>query len=79
MRIDQLQPAPTSAPPLEIPFQLLDSVLRHQAHLLALVESLRAAGLDESMVDASVRTLIDSYADDLTVAVRTMMKEPRHG
>ena len=79
MRIDQLQPPPTSAPSLEIPPQLLESVLRHQSHLSALITSLRAAGLGEDVVDASVRTLVDSYADDLTVAIRAMMKEPHHG
>ncbi|MEG3122353.1 hypothetical protein [Sphingomonas sp. GB1N7] len=79
MRIDQLQPTPTSAQPLEIPPQLLDSVLRHQSHLSSLVDSLRAAGLGEDVVAASVRTLVDSYADDLTVAIRAMMKEEHHG
>jgi len=79
VRIDQLQPTPTSAQPLEIPEPLLASVLRHQAHLAALIESLRAAGVDETMVEASVRTLMDSYAQDLTVAIRTMMKEPHRG
>ncbi len=79
MRIDQLQPTPTSAQPLEIPPQLLESVLRHQSHLASLVTSLRAAGLGEDVVEASVRTLVDSYAEDLTVAIRAMMKEPQHG
>ncbi len=79
MRIDQLRPTPTSAPPLEIPPPLLESVLRHQSHLAALVASLRAAGHGEDVVDASVRTLVDGYADDLTVAIRAMMKDPHHG
>ncbi|RYD18658.1 MAG: hypothetical protein EOP89_16815 [Lysobacteraceae bacterium] len=79
MRIDELQPSPTAAEPLEIPPELLASVQRHQAHLSALVVSLRAAGLGEDIVDASVRTLMDSYADDLTAAIRTMMKDPHHG
>lgn len=79
MRIDQLEPTPTSADPLEIPPELLDSVLRHQTHLSALVVTLRAAGLGEDTIDASVRTLVDSYANDLTVAIHAMMKEPRRG
>ncbi|GGE97272.1 hypothetical protein [Sphingomonas prati] len=79
MRIDQLQPTPTSAEPLEIPSQLLDSVYRHQAHLLELVASFRAAGLDEEMVDASVRTLVDSYAKDLTAAIHAMMEASPRG
>ncbi|HEX8553650.1 MAG TPA: hypothetical protein VF695_02985 [Sphingomonas sp.] len=79
MRIDQLRPAPTAAEPLEIPPELLDSVVRHQAHLAALIASLRDAGLREDMVESSVRTLIDSYADELTLAIRQMMKDPYHG
>jgi hypothetical protein len=79
MRIDQLQPTPTSALPLEIPSQLLDSVVRHQTHLSALVASLRAAGLEEGMVHASVRTLVDSYAVDLTAAIHAMMREAHRG
>lgn len=79
MRIDQLQPSPTSAEPLEIPAELLESVHRHQSHLAALIASLRAAGVGEDMVEASVRTLVDSYANDLTVAIRTMITEPHHG
>jgi hypothetical protein len=79
VRIDQLNPTPSGAEPLEIPPELLESVMRHQAHLAALIASMRAAGLQEDMVDASVRTLIDSYADELTIAVRGMMKSPHHG
>jgi hypothetical protein len=79
VRIDQLKPTPSSAEPLEIPAELLESVHRHQAHLSALIASLQAAGLGQDMVDASIRTLVDSYAADLTVAIRAMMKEPRHG
>ena len=62
-----------------IPPELAASVARHQAHLSALIASLRAAGIDEDTVAASVRTLVDSYADDLTVAIRAMMKAPDHG
>lgn len=79
MRIDQLQPAPSVAEPLEIPPELLASVQRHQAHLSELIVSLRAAGLGEDVVDASIRTLVDSYAADLTAAIRAMMKAPQHG
>lgn len=79
MRIDQLHPTPTAAQALEIPAELLDSVHRHQTHLAALVVSFRAAGLKEEMVDASVRSLVDSYANELTIAIRAMMKKPHHG
>ena len=79
MRIGQLERTSSSADPFEIPPELLESVRRHQSHLSALIVSLRAAGLDDDVVDASVRTLVDSYADDLTVAIRTMIKEADHG
>ncbi|HEX8445954.1 MAG TPA: hypothetical protein VF649_05000 [Sphingomonas sp.] len=79
MRIDQLLPTPTAAEPLEIPAELLNSVNRHQAHLAALIASLQAAGLQEDMIDASVRTLVDSYADELTTAIRTVLKDQHHG
>ena len=79
MRIDQLNPSPTAAEPLEIPPELLASVIRHQAHLAALIASLRAAGLQEDLVEVSVRALVDSYADELTTAIRGMMKDQHHG
>lgn len=79
MRIDQLSPTPSAAEPLEIPAELLGSVSRHQAHLAALIASLQAAGLQEDMIEASVRTLVDSYADELTAAIRAMAKDQRHG
>jgi hypothetical protein len=79
VRIDQLRPIPTAAAPLEIPAELLHSVSRHQAHLAALIASLQAAGLQDDMIETSVRTLVDSYADELTTAIRAMAKDPRHG
>ncbi len=79
MRITELHPTPTGAEPLDIPAELLDSVMRHQSHLASLVTSLRAAGLSEDMVETSVRTLVDSYADELTVAIRGMIRAPLHG
>jgi len=78
MRIDQLEPTPTAAEPLEIPEELIASVHRHQEHLGALVSSMRAAGIDGDAIEASVRTLIDSYADELTTAIRNMMQDKRH-
>lgn len=78
MRIDQLEPAPTAAEPLEIPAELLASVQRHQAHLSALIASMRAAGVDGSTIEASVRTLVDSYADELTTVIRGMMLGARN-
>jgi hypothetical protein len=78
MRIDQLDPAPTAAEPLEIPAELLGSVQRHQAHLSALVASMRAAGMDGDAIEASVRVLVDSYADELTTVIRGMMRGGDH-
>lgn len=78
MRIDQLEPAPTDAEPLEIPAELLASVQRHQAHLGALITSMRAAGVEDSTIESSVRTLVDSYADELTTVIRGMMLGARN-
>lgn len=79
MRIDQLRPTPTDAAPLEIPAALQASVVRHQAHLAALIATLQAAGLDEAAVERGIRSLVDSYAAELTAAIRTMMKDRGHG
>jgi len=79
VRIDELEPTPSVAEPLEIPAELLSSVNRHQAHLTTLVASLRAAGLPTDMIETSVRTLVDSYADELTLAIRAMLKDSQHG
>ncbi|WP_426265435.1 hypothetical protein [Sphingomonas sp. PWP1-2] len=78
MRIDQLEPKPTGAPPLEIPVELLASVGRHQEHLLSLITNMRAAGIEGDAIDASVRILVDSYAEELTSAIRSMMQEAHH-
>ena len=79
MRVDQLQPAPSVAEPLEIPAELLGSVRRHQANLTALIASLRSAGLQDDIIETSVRTLVDSYADELTTAIRAMAKDRHNG
>ena len=79
MRIDQLRPRPSAATALEIPAELHDSVARHQAHLSELVASLRAAGLQDAMIDTSVRTLVDRYADELATAIRAMGRASAHG
>ncbi|QNE32981.1 hypothetical protein F1C10_14335 [Sphingomonas sp. NBWT7] len=78
MRIDQLLPTPTAAEPLEIPAELLESVQRHQAHLSALVASMRSAGVAGDAIESSVRVLVDSYADELTAVIRSMMLEAGH-
>lgn len=78
MRIDELRPRPTAAEPLEIPAELLDSVNRHQANLAALITNMKAAGIRDDMVEASVRTLVDSYASELSAAIRAFMKGSSH-
>lgn len=79
VRVDQLTPPPTSAEPLEIPAELQDSVRRHQRHLVTLIASLRAAGLQEALIDANVRALVDSYAAELSAAIHAMMKDSPRG
>ncbi|WP_137897745.1 MULTISPECIES: hypothetical protein [Sphingomonas] len=77
--MEELRPMPPGATPLAIPPELAASVARHQEHLSALIASLRAAGVDEAMVATSVRTLVDSYADELTAALREMLRGQLHG
>lgn len=79
VRIDQLNPSPTFASAVDIPAELMDSVIRHQAHLAELIVTLRNAGVSEEVVEASVRTLVDSYADELTIAIRGLMRERHRG
>jgi len=48
------------------------SVARHQENLLRLMESLRAAGMEEAQIEAAVTTLIDSYKQELLEAIRAL-------
>lgn len=57
---------------LEIPIQLRDSVARHQANLLELVQRLRAAGMDAAAIEAGVETLLGSYRAELLAAMRAL-------
>ena len=59
---------------LGLPPELRASVQRHQAHLAALVDSLRAAGVDEGTIEASVRQLVESYGEELAVALRAFVR-----
>jgi hypothetical protein len=59
--------------PPELPAELRASVLRHQQHLARLVVSLRDAGVDEGVIEASVRQLVDSYGGELAVAMRVIL------
>lgn len=56
-----------------IPHELQESVQRHQRHLAALVGSLRAAGVGEDMIEASVSQLLESYRNELTAAMRALV------
>ncbi|MET1757008.1 hypothetical protein ABVV53_16325 [Novosphingobium sp. RD2P27] len=58
-----------------IPPELIESVQRHQRHLAALVDSLRAAGVGEDVIEDSVGQLLDSYRAELTIAMRAMVSE----
>ena len=62
-----------------IPHELQDSVQRHQRHLMALVESLRAAGVGDDVIEASVSQLLDSYRNELTAAMRTLVMADSNG
>jgi hypothetical protein len=59
----------------ELPPGLHGSVQRHRQHLAELVVSLRAAGVDEAMIDTSVRDLVASYGNELAAAIRALVRE----
>jgi hypothetical protein len=65
--------------PLEIgiPPVLQASVERHQANLMRLLVSFRAAGLDEAQIEAAVTVVIDSYKHELLEAIRTLTASER--
>jgi phosphoserine phosphatase len=69
---------PSIVPPLpdeaELPPELAASVKRHHQHLAALVTSLRAAGVDEDVVTASVTELVESYGRELTAAMQAVVR-----
>lgn len=62
----------------DLPPALHASVTRHRQDLATLVASLRAAGVDETIVQTSVRELIESYGLELAAAIRALMGEARH-
>ena len=67
--------ATTRLEQISVPQELQASVERHQRHLAALVESLRAAGVGEEVIEASVGQLLNSYRDELTAAMRSLILE----
>jgi hypothetical protein len=55
---------------------LLASIERHQQHLITLINSYRQAGVYERQIDAALCGLMESYKEELLVAIRAMM--PTH-
>nr|WP_295659322.1 hypothetical protein [Polymorphobacter sp.] len=72
MLVDMNPDAPVPDKP-GLPPELQASVRRHQEHLGALVSSLRAAGVDEGVIAASVKQLLISYGMELTGAIRSLV------
>lgn len=72
MLVDMKIEAPLPDKP-GLPPELQASVRRHQEHLGALVVSLRAAGVDEGIIAASVQRLMISYGMELTGAIQTLV------
>jgi hypothetical protein len=68
--------ARSGATELEIPPVLQASVRRHEAHLARLLESFRAAGMDEAQIEAAVSVVIDSYKGELLQAILTLTAKP---
>lgn len=64
--------AATDPLPREIPPELRASVARHQDNLLRLIESLRAAGMQEAEIESALSTVIDSYKTELLEAIRAL-------
>lgn len=55
-----------------IPEALQPSVARHQANLARLLESLRAAGMDDATIETAVTTLMASYKQELLAAIKAL-------
>lgn len=69
-----VNPLPGMPDESELPPELQASVRRHHQHLAALVASLRAAGVDEAIVETSVRQLVESYSVELTAAMQALVR-----
>ena len=61
-----------------LPPELHGSVRRHHRHLSALIISLRAAGVDETIVKMSVWQLTESYRVELTAAMQAIVQGKPH-
>ena len=58
-----------------MPPQLRQITVAHAAKLQKLVETLRAAGVEDSLVRHSVRELIQSYEEELVEVVTSIARE----
>lgn len=59
---------------LQIPPELEASLQRHREHLAQLVTTLRSAGVDEAQIEESVSVIVASYKDELTHAMKRLMR-----
>jgi hypothetical protein len=68
---DALQVAANSPHPVpfDIPDLLDASVRRHQDNMLRLVLSCQRAGIDEHEIETSIRTLVESFRQELVAAI----------
>jgi len=65
---------PDPAMGLNVPPALAASINRHRAHVEQLATSLRAAGMPDAQIEASVSVLIASYRSELIPALKSLMK-----
>ncbi|HEX8484696.1 hypothetical protein [Sphingomonas sp.] len=77
--LDALAASPMLPVGATIPAELLPTIARHRANLSGLVRNLRLAGMDDVMIESSVRQLLDSYRDELLRAVRTLIEDRTDG
>ena len=56
----------------QIPSALAVCIERHRARVINLVTSLRGIGLSDKAIRESVRTVIESYEEELLVALNTL-------
>jgi hypothetical protein len=65
---------PDAALGLDIPPSLQASIDRHRDHLAQLAATLRAAGMPDAQIEASVNTLVASYRAELIEVLKSLMK-----
>lgn len=60
---------------LSVPSSLQANVDRHRANLLALVDSLGRAGIDEAMIEKSVVAMVASYQAELIRNMKSLYRD----